>query len=494
MAETQRLNLTVPRPSRALGKPDRAASSGRRATPRWAAALLTDASMLTAAVIAAEAAGQSHVAGTSFQWLITFSLLVLVFSYLRGMYAVRMRVQILDNLRAVVASTTLAAMSVLSLRVLALDDPWVAAQTARLWAFASVYLLAGRAALVWKEREARRRGESACPTLIIGAGRVGRLAARRLLEHPELGLRPIGFLDKEPLERDGALPVLGASWDLDAVVAQHGVRHAVVTFSTAPQPVFLRTLQRCKELGVELSIVPRFYEKVGGRIGIEYIGGLPLMRADSTDPHGWQFSVKYAVDRVVAALLLMLLAPVLFVAGLAVWRSLGRPIFFCQPRVGRDGRIFRMVKFRTMNGSPEGSGEADADWAEEQVDGHGRQEEGGHLPAESRCTRAGLLLRRYSIDELPQLWNVLVGEMSLVGPRPERIHYVERFEESVYRYGDRHRVKAGITGWSQVHGLRGTTSLADRVEWDNYYIENWSFWLDVKILLLTVGAFRSAAD
>jgi exopolysaccharide biosynthesis polyprenyl glycosylphosphotransferase len=487
MLGTQRVNLGAARASRALGTLDRA-SSGRQSTSRSLGALLTDASMLMVALFAAEAAGPSHVPGTSFQWLITFFLLVLVFLYVRGMYGVRMRLQILDSVRTVVASTTLAAMSVLSLRVLVLDDPWVAAQTARLWAFTSVYLLAGRAVLVWKEREARRRGESARPTLIVGAGRVGSLAARRLLEHPELGLRPIGFLDKDPLDRDGALPVLGASWDLDAVVAEHDVRHVVVTFSTAPQPVFLRILQRCKELGVEVSIVPRFYEKLGGRIGIEYLGGLPLMTAVPTNPRGWQFTVKYAVDRVVAALLIVLLAPVLIVAGLAVWLSLGRPIFFCQPRVGRDGRVFQMVKFRTMNGRPEAAGEADADWAEEQVEGRINGEEAGHESAESRCTRIGLLLRRYSIDELPQLSNVLVGDMSLIGPRPERIHYVERFEESVYRYGDRHRVKAGITGWSQVHGLRGTTSLADRVEWDNYYIENWSFWLDVKILLMTFAA------
>jgi lipopolysaccharide/colanic/teichoic acid biosynthesis glycosyltransferase len=164
----------------------------------------------------------------------------------------------------------------------------------------------------------------------------------------------------------------------------------------------------------------------------------------------------------------------------------GRPIFFRQPRVGRDGHVFDMLKFRTMRGTPELGGELDAHWASIAVgDGNG-----GAEPAtgDDRRTRLGRVLRRLSIDELPQLWNVLRGDMSLVGPRPERVHYVELFEEAIYRYPDRHRVKSGLTGWAQVNGLRGETSLADRIEWDNFYIENWSPWLDVKIILKTLPA------
>jgi lipopolysaccharide/colanic/teichoic acid biosynthesis glycosyltransferase len=144
-----------------------------------------------------------------------------------------------------------------------------------------------------------------------------------------------------------------------------------------------------------------------------------------------------------------------------------------------------MLKFRTLAGTPEIDGEADADWAGFETAG---RPSGATAARSDRHTPVGRVLRKYSIDELPQLWNVFVGDMSLVGPRPERVHYVERFVDSVYRYGERHRVKAGITGWAQVNGLRGKTSLADRVEWDNFYIENWSLWLDVKILILTVLA------
>jgi lipopolysaccharide/colanic/teichoic acid biosynthesis glycosyltransferase len=176
---------------------------------------------------------------------------------------------------------------------------------------------------------------------------------------------------------------------------------------------------------------------------------------------------------------------------------MGGPVFFRQRRVGADGREFDMLKLRTMKGRPEEDEEADIGWALEQLVRNGGVEPDlGNLPAwpsigNDRRTRLGRLLRRFSLDELPQLWHVVRGEMSLIGPRPERVSYVRYFEQSIYRYAERHRVKSGITGWAQVSGLRGKTSLRDRVEWDNYYIENWSPWLDVKILLMTFACVLS---
>ena len=466
----------------------RAAARTRRLSGWTKACLAVDALMLIAAVVVADlGAPRAGVPTTPAIWLVVFPLLTFALMAVRGLYRPRVFLRVLDDLRVVVTATALAAMIVLSTRIVAADDPWVAAQTARLWAFASVYLLAGRVVLSWGELQARRRGESVRPTLVVGAGHVGRLTANRLLEHPELGLRPIGFLDKEPRDagnEDADLPVLGASWDLDRVISEHGVRHVVMTFSTAPGPVLLRVLRRCQELGVEVSMVPRFYEKVVGHIGIEYLGGLPLLTAQPTNPRSWQFAVKYALDRLVAGLLLVLVSPVLLIAGAAVLFSMGRPIFFRQTRAGRDGRTFEILKFRSMrlSGKKAGSAELPPGTAPGGVEG------------EDRRTRVGTFLRRTSIDELPQLWNVLKGEMSLVGPRPERPEYVDLFTGQIDRYGERHRVKAGITGWAQVHGLRGQTSLADRVEWDNYYIENWSLWLDVKILLLTVLAIVRPAQ
>jgi exopolysaccharide biosynthesis polyprenyl glycosylphosphotransferase len=446
--------------------------------------------MLLAAIAATElgatAAGVEHVPVV---WLVIFPLLVLVGLYGRSMYDWHIRLQALDDVRVVLVTTALAGMTVLSLRVItggAGDD--LSAQTLRLWAFAAFYVAAGRVAIHWSQVRARTHGDTAKPTLVVGAGRVGRLTAKRLLEHPEFGLKPVGFLDKEP-RRDPAaiLPVLGASWDLEQVISDHAIEHVVVTFSTAPNEVLLREMRRCEELGVSVSLVPRLFERVTGKLSVEHIGGLPLLSARRPNPKGWQFAVKYAADRVVAAFLLLLVLPLLVAAAVAVRISVGSPIFFRQRRIGLDGREFEMLKFRTMRGSP-ADGEADADWAGEQL---GAELPVAAKPAE-RTTRVGRLLRTASIDELPQLLNVLLGQMSIVGPRPERSAFVRMFEGNVYRYEERHRVKSGITGWAQVNGLRGKTSLSDRVEWDNYYIENWSLWLDVKILLQTLLAVPKA--
>ncbi len=469
--------------------PGRRGALRRRPVVGWSLARLgLDGGMLLAAALASSLGSRAAgVDAAPVGWLALFGVLVVAAFAVRGMYRPRLRADILDDLRDVVTSTSLAAMAVLTLRALTTEPVDLSAQSLRPWAFATVYLAAGRVALHWSQVQARRHGESLRPTLIVGAGRIGRLMAKRLQSQPELGLRPIGFLDRDPrAAADGEvrLPVLGASWDLERIVADHGVQQVIVTFSTAPHEVLLRLVQRCEELGLDVAFVPRLFERMTQRLTVDYLGGVPLVMARRPNPKGLRFRIKYAADRLLAAGLLILASPVMLGAALAVWLSLGRPLFFKQRRVGRDGREFDMLKFRTMR-APEGDDGAESPLA--------RDTAPGGVEGVDRRTPVTAFLRRLSIDELPQLVNVLVGHMSIVGPRPERTHYVRLFEESVYRYGDRHRVKSGITGWAQVNGLRGKTSLADRVEWDNYYIENWSLWLDVKILLLTfVSVFRAS--
>jgi exopolysaccharide biosynthesis polyprenyl glycosylphosphotransferase len=461
----------------------RAQRVGLRPSTTWVVARLTlDGAMLVTAAVAAtmgsEAAGVSAPPG---RWLVVFSLFVAALFAARGMYGSRLRYEMLEDVRVVITATSLAAIGVLSAREIVGDPPDLAAQTIRMWAFATAYVAAGRIALHWSRAKAHRHGESLRPTLIIGAGKVGRLTAKRLLEHPEIGLKPIGFLDKDPMAAEDdslPMPVLGASWDLDRVAAQHDVQQVIITFSRAPHEVLLRLVKRCEELGLEVAFVPRLYEKITSKLTIEHLGGIPFISARPVNPKGVQFVIKYAVDRLVATLFLIVTLPVMVPAALGILITLGRPLFFRQLRVGRDGRKFEMLKLRTMRPSTDPALEPDVmelppDTAPGGVEG------------DDRRTRLGTMLRRTSIDELPQLLNVLKGEMSLVGPRPERPEFVGLFEQSVYRYTDRHRVKSGITGWAQVNGLRGRTSLSDRVEWDNYYIENWSLWLDLKVLLLT---------
>jgi exopolysaccharide biosynthesis polyprenyl glycosylphosphotransferase len=506
-----------------------AASLEWKSRARKARPLLVDIGMLFLAGATTQLA--SHLAGypkPPITWVFIFSVGVLAMFAIRGLYEERLSSHLLDQIRQIVSATAIATMAVISIRIILADDPHTSGQTAQAWILAALFLSVGRTGLFVSRARAIRRGEGR-RTLIVGAGKVGHLVARRITERPEFGLQPVGFLDNDPLEFEGratALPVLGASWDLERILEEHDVEHVIFTFSTAPHAVMLNMVRRCRELGVSASLVPRLFEVSVERVTVEHLGGLPLLEMRPIDPKGWQFLVKYALDRVVAGFVILLLSPILITLALAVLITSGRPILFRQRRIGLDGQEFDMLKFRTMKGSPESSGHNHGHWVFETLEGgdslladpkpaggngsngqhalvhgngngHGNgavtvteqvEETGVETSQEDRRTPIGRILRRYSLDELPQLLNVLKGDMSLVGPRPELGTFVRLFEEAVHRYGDRHRVKSGITGWAQVHDLRGNTSLADRVEWDNYYIENWSLWLDMKIAVMTVGS------
>jgi exopolysaccharide biosynthesis polyprenyl glycosylphosphotransferase len=332
--------------------------------------------------------------------------------------------------------------------------------------------------------------------LIMGAGVIGAQVARRLESHPEYGLVPIGFLDEDPRSvaevggRD--VPVLGTVEDLDETVERTGVRRLIVAFSSVTDARVSRLIQRCQELGMEVSVVPRMFDTINDRVGYDTVGGLPLLSFAAVDPDGMQFAIKHALDRVLALALLVVCSPVILCAAVVVRLSSPGPAFFRQRRVGRDGKVFDFYKFRSMRVAQGSAQEGEQGTGALDFLLSGDVAPGG-VEGEDRRTTVGRFLRSTSLDELPQLFNVLRGDMSLVGPRPERPEFVELFRQDIIRYGDRHRVKSGITGWAQVHGLRGQTSLAERVEWDNYYIAHWSLGLDLKILALTlVALFRNA--
>jgi len=445
----------------------------KSATQPRAAAILDGAALVTASAVVTLAFSSAQTGFLLSEVL--FCGLVFAQLAIRGAYATRIRHESLEDIRVVVPATAVAAMSTLGLLVI-VSAAIPTARLAALWVVAAVYVVAARAgSRVAAVRRAKRHGLGA-PTLIIGAGRVGRTVAARLLASPGIGLRPIGFLDKEPLgEEPPELPVLGASWDLEQVVESYGVTNVIITFSTAPTSVILSVIRQCERLGVTVSSIPRLYESVNGRLTLEHFGGIPVLTKRPANPRGWQFRCKYGVDRLLATSLVILILPVLLTVALAVRLSMGRPILFRQVRIGRDGKPFEMLKFRSMSGrEPTGD-----ELGNETAVGPGGVE------GADRRTWVGKLIRQMSLDELPQLLNVMRGDMSLVGPRPERPGFVALFEEHIHRYSDRHRVKGGITGWAQINGLRGRTSLEDRVEWDNYYIDNWSPWLDVKTLVLT---------
>jgi exopolysaccharide biosynthesis polyprenyl glycosylphosphotransferase len=372
----------------------------------------------------------------------------------------------------------------------------------RVWLFALLAVGLGRMTLSLAQRWARSRRLVGKPVLIMGAGLVGSQVARRLEDHPEYGLVPVGFLDDDPRStaevggRD--VPVLGTVEDLDEAAQRTGVRNLIVAFSSVADARVSRLIQRCQELGIEVSVVPRMFDTINDRVGYDSVGGLPLLSFGRVNPKGFQFAVKYAIDRVSALVLLVLFSPVLLCVALGVRLSSPGPVLYRQRRVGRDGRIFDLYKFRSMRVVEPASPDAAETMGGEDETAFefllGGDTAPGGVEGEDRRTAVGRMLRRTSLDELPQLLNVLRGEMGIIGPRPERPEFVELFQHDIARYGDRHRVKSGITGWAQVHGLRGQTSLAERVEWDNYYIAHWSLSLDVKILVLTVAALFHNAE
>jgi exopolysaccharide biosynthesis polyprenyl glycosylphosphotransferase len=444
-----------------------------------------------AALIGAAAADTGDD-GKSMIWV--FPVLVCLLLAVRGHYKDTVQTRLSDGIGPVIAITSLAAILLIAGGALFEPTANPAPLLARAWLFGAIYVSAARVLLSWAQRQARATRLIARPTLIVGAGLIGAHVERRLLRQPELGLLPVGYLDADPppdeMVPDRTAPVLGGPSELGEVARATGARHVVLGFSSAPDRLLIPLVRECELRGLEVSLVPRLFESINVRVALEHLGGLPLFGLHSIDPRGWQFRVKHVLDAVFAGLLCLVFAPLFILLATAVRVSSPGPVLFRQRRIGRDGRDFEILKFRSMRLTPD----EEQQLVEENVFPLPGDLGPGGVEGADRRTRVGTFMRRTGFDELPQLINVVRGDMSLVGPRPERPEFVDVFGSGIERYSDRHRVKSGITGWAQVHGLRGKTSLRDRVEWDNYYIENWSLSLDFKILLMTVLAVFQRAE
>ncbi len=319
----------------------------------------------------------------------------------------------------------------------------------------------------------RSRGYNLKHLLVVGAGRIGEEFVATALRHPDFGYNVIGLLDDSPEKADSMVAgrrVIGTCRDLPGVLAGGGVDEVVVALPMRAYRLYGWIAGVCEKQGVRLGFIPEHYDILPGTMRIEDFDGIPLMNIRSMpldDP--FNRLLKRVLDLTVAMLAVMVAGPLMIVIAVVTKISSPGPVLFRQRRVGLNNAAFEMLKFRTMRVGDDAS--SDTRWT---------------TPDDPRRTRFGSFLRRTSLDELPQFFNVLSGEMSVVGPRPERPFFVEKFKEDVPRYMMKHLVKPGITGWAQVNGWRGDTSIEKRVEYDIYYLENWDILFDVKVMVMTL--------
>lgn len=320
-------------------------------------------------------------------------------------------------------------------------------------------------------RRLRRRGVDMRRILVAGVSPLAQRTAERLEAYRYLGFQVIGHLSEEdpPPPRAGGRPVLGGIGEAKAVAEREGAVEVYVALPAERREAQERLLNDLADSSVDLRVVPDLLDHMRLNAGIEELEGLPVILLSQTPLLGWSRVGKRAMDAALAGLAVLVLSPVLLLVAALVKLSSPGPVFYKQERMGLDGVRFTMYKFRSMRQDAER--ETGAVWAR---------------PGDDRRTWLGAFLRRTSLDELPQLFNVIRGEMSLVGPRPERPVFVEQFRRKVPGYMLRHKMKSGMTGWAQVNGWRGDTSIEKRIECDLYYIEHWSLGLDLKILWLTI--------
>ena len=405
--------------------------------------------------------------GTSGWATAAYACAVLMLLVADGQHRLRICRRVSDQLPRTVA---VAAMPLLA--VLPWVGPGVGSDELFLALVSAASLVAVRAGACTVLKAAHRHGRLLEPTLVIGTGATAVRVGQLLRHHPELGLAPQGFLDSQPPRHRIGLPLLGELSELADVIARYRIQRVIVCFPAARDADLVPLLRACRPLPVDVCVVPRMYE-LGAALPRGYLdelGDIPLVPLRRLGAGRLGAGVKAAFDFVAATALLIAVTPVLLALAVAVRLDGGGPVLFRQTRVTRAGQTMELLKLRSMIDHPD----SDTRWAV--------------LP--EHTSGLGRWLRSTHFDELPQLVNVLRGQMSLVGPRPERPYFAAQFEQQIPRYGDRHRMRTGLTGWAAVNGLHGDTSIAERIRFDNFYIEYWSPWMDLVILARTLCSLQ----
>ena len=394
-----------------------------------------------------------------------------------GLYRSRFTLSVLNDL-PLIASRFLIAAALAYLLQATFGYVDLLGTPVQAWAIAFVVLVLSRALSYAFIRYMRRNRLLGKPTLIVGCGRVGIALAHALLRERECGLEPLGFVDSPPPEMDleRPLPLLGGTTDLVALMEEYEAAYVLVAFTHVPESELVGIIRSADRQSANIAVVPRLFELTSARGQTDVISDIPLTRLSRLAFRSPLWGVKRLLDIAISLFAIVLLSPLLVLLAVVNRIVDGPHVIFRQERVGVDGRTFSLYKFRSLR--PADTTESATKW---------------NISNDDRVSWFGKLLRRSSLDELPQLVNILRGDMSIVGPRPERPHFTEQFQEMYPYYESRHRVPCGLTGWAQIHGLRGDTSIAGRARYDNFYIENWSLWLDVKIVLRTVFTLTRGA-
>lgn len=411
------------------------------------------------------------VAGALVIWIVLLSR--------SGMYQMGQTRCLGDQLAAVFKAGALSFLLFLAAAFFFRDQTYSRLVVALAWVLTLILLGLNRTTLLRAvSRWLTRKGIGITRVAVVGKGPHTAKILHNLTYRPPPGIVLMGTIGTGQMNcGDFEIRDLGDLDHLGGLLSAHRIDRLIITIPFQHHQRILSVLRECARSRVSYDMVPDLFGMMTTGFQATDLGGVPLLVFRSRPIDGWGAVTKRMTDLVASALLLVVLSPVLGLIAVAIWRDSGRPVLFGQKRVGLNNRLFTMYKFRSMRvDAEEASGPV---WA---------------TPGDPRRTAVGRFLRQWNLDELPQLWNVLRGEMSLVGPRPERPFFVERFREQVPRYLDRHKVRAGLTGWAQVNGLRGNTSIEERTRFDIYYVENWSLWFDLKVFIRTLSEWAKSKN
>jgi Undecaprenyl-phosphate glucose phosphotransferase len=393
------------------------------------------------------------------------------------MYRTKRGVPIIDIILSVISSVTLSAtlflVATFFLRPVreGVVVSYSRAMFVTFWVLNIILILAFRLSTRSMTHYARKKGYNQRHVLIAGAGELGQVFAQKLRLNPEMGLRIVGYVDDSP-DKQGkvieGISVLGTLDDVSEIIRREGIEQVYTALPMTAHRRIYHLLSQIQNECVDIRIIPDILQYITLRAGFLNMDGIPVINLTETPLSGANILIKRAFDLVVGFLTLLLFFPIMLLIAVIVKLTSEGPVLYKQTRMGMDLKTFDIYKFRSMFVSDEGANGT-----------------GWTRVNDPRITPFGRFMRRWNLDEFPQLFNVISGDMSLVGPRPEQPAFVKEFRERYPRYMIRHKVKSGITGWAQVHGYRGDTSIKKRLDYDMQYIENWSLSLDIKILALT---------